>query len=126
MTQKKLEQLVRKWQKILRLQDWEIEVKQVGHNDFLEDGRCAQLEASANQKEGTIKILKPDQYRAWNDKPQDIEQDVVHEQAHVYLFAIERYARAGEEEALKVAIENAANIFSAALIMLDRKTQRRT
>ena len=121
MTQKKLEQLVRKWQRILRLQDWEMEVKQVGHNDFLEDGRCAQLEASANQRAAIIKIIKPDQFRMWNDKKQDIELDIVHEQAHIYFQTIARYARAEEEEALKVAIENAAEIFSEALVMLDRR-----
>ncbi len=122
MTQKKLEFFVRKWQKILRLQDWGITIKRVNHDGFYAKGVYdAEVVTNSDTKEADLCIIKSDQYSKWNDKEQDVESDSVHEFVHFYLGPIERYARAGEEKALEVAKENAANIISAALIMLDRR-----
>ncbi len=120
MIQKELEQLVRKWQEILRLQDWEIEVEWVTRNK-LDKGSNAEETLCVNQKAATIGVIMPEHYSVWNDKPQDIEESVVHELLHIPLQKIENYARKEEELALDNAVESATNLIAAALIMLDRR-----
>ena len=122
MTQKKLEQLVRKWQRILRLRDWDIEIISVDHDGFTREGSCiAEIELSSNQKEAIMKVIKPDHYSIWNNKKYDVEESVIHELLHIYLGGIEKYARGEEETALHIATENAANLISEALVKLDRR-----
>ena len=120
MTQKKLEQLVRKWQKILRLQDWKIEVKWVNRNE-LDSGSNAEVSLCVNQKVATVGVIKPEDHSTWNNKEQDIEKSIVHELLHLPLQSIENYARKGEESALDNAVENVTHLISEALIILDRK-----
>ena len=120
MTQKKLEQLCRKWQRILRLQDWEIEARWATRNE-LDKGSNAEASLCINQKVATVGIIKPEDHQTWNGKEQDIEKSVVHELLHLPLQSIENYARKGEESALDNAVENVTNLISGALIMLDRR-----
>lgn len=74
MTQKKLEQLTVKWQKRLRIQDWEIEVYLVDHlkmPDLM--GHCANKPSLMC---ATIKVA--------DDVPEDeMEQTLLHELLHV-------------------------------------------
>ncbi len=120
MTQKKLEFFVRKWQKTLGLQDWEIEIRHTHHSN-LSGGRSADVQMNLDAREALVQIIEPGHYYHWNNKEQDVEKDIVHELIHIPLQAVEIYARRKEEKAIEIAVENAVNQIKMALIMLDRR-----
>ena len=120
MTQKKLEEIVRKWQKIICLQDWEIKIRHTHHSD-LAVGRSADVQMNLEEREALVRILEPGHYYHWLNKEQDVESDIVHELIHIPFQAVETYARRKEEKAIEVAVENGVNQIRTALIMLDRR-----
>ena len=120
MTQNKLEFFVRKWQKTLGLQDWEIKIRHTHHSD-LAGGRSADIQMNLEARGALVQILEPGHYYHWLNKEQDVEEDIVHELIHIPLQAVEIYARRKEEKAIEIAVENGVNQIKTALIMLDRR-----
>lgn len=106
-----LESLCVTWQRILRLQDWSITVKQVeraelpdasGHADFL-----------PNNKRAIIKIIKEEKYdEEACMEPYDGELILVHELLHV------QYCEVDKENS--PAYEAAIDLTASALVALRR------
>lgn len=83
MTQKRLEELLRYWQRRLRLRDWDVKVVLVRSYD-IGRGRVAECEYEEVLKEAVIRVVDP------ADRPpslwkQDLEADLVHELLHLHF-----------------------------------------
>jgi len=83
MTEAKLKRLAQKWQRILRLQDWDIEIApvQAEHVDR-QAGNTALCERQVNEHAATIPI-------AMMQQDKEIVEDMVHELLHVKLTPLE-------------------------------------
>jgi hypothetical protein len=84
--QEQAEAALAKWQKILRLQDWEIKVKIVRQSLM----PCLDIMAHVNcvypSKQALIKLLDPIDYPRDTEWGQDHEQSLVHELLHLHCW----------------------------------------
>lgn len=110
MTQTQLEKLCRKWQKILRLQDWKIsigfcELREIKVN------RYAEIKSNEHHKTATILILREELHPPGHcGEIYSIEKIIVHELIHLHFLCY-------DENTEEVAI----NCISEALVKLERK-----
>lgn len=118
MTKPELEQhlveLCRKWQRILRLQDWDIKV-QVVYNLVSSQ---AEVVYRLPKRMAVVKVLHPDAYEEkdflW---PQDMEKSLVHELLHLHLAAWR-----ADDGTLEGAVkEQAIDAIASALVESDRR-----
>jgi len=113
-TQEQAEAALAKWQKILRLQDWEIKVCICRGRDLSLDGQ-AEVHWRMEKKAAIVNLLDPVDYD--NKRfPQDHETGLVHELLHLHMagFAAEN----GTPE--DIAQEQAIHALSTAFVRLDR------
>ena len=80
MTQQELESLCAKWQRRLRLQDWNVTVELVRHFDIPD--RVDEASMQIERKEATIKIVSPAD-RHEQDNP--FEHTLIHELLHLHF-----------------------------------------
>lgn len=85
MTEEQLNELCIEWQKVLRLQDWDIVVKLDRQRQF--ENKTAQGEVAwvFGRKEAIIKILDPTDYPTECIFEQDQEETLVHELLHLHF-----------------------------------------
>lgn len=76
MTPAEIRRLTRKWQRILRLRDWEITVRFVDRDDLANERNIGECEVATHAKSAEILIARDD------DEP---EATLVHELLHVYF-----------------------------------------
>ena len=57
MTQSQLEKLLKKWQKILRLQDWVISISFAHHYQLVSSQRVGEVSSNLEQKDAHISVL---------------------------------------------------------------------
>lgn len=115
MTNEQLTARLAFWQRVLRLQDWEIQasivtVREMRNDD--EDGACEWLHA---KKRAVIRILAEADYPAGVDWPQDQERTLVHELLHLHVGSFYRPEEGSKEEEL---MEQAIHALSLALLDL--------
>ncbi|WP_160112318.1 hypothetical protein [Salicibibacter kimchii] len=115
-TQEELEQKLVYWQKILKLQDWDISIekkKMIGE-DFEGNVQCF-LES----KEAFISILDED-YRPDDSLGEhDMEETLVHELLHLHLYPISEIAE--DKPNYDLFEEQAINALAKAYVYLDRR-----
>ena len=105
------------WQKILRLQDWIVQVSIKRSRDMVDGNFNAQIHVTLPNRIATIYILDPIDYESRSELPQDMEQHLVHELLHIHLYPITgRF----EEGLLQIAEEQAIEAISRGLIALRR------
>ena len=82
--------LLRKWQKILRLQDWDIRLKVVRWNDIIEEA-LGQHSSRLNTRDSLIKLRNPTDHPTNEDFPNDFDEEltIVHELLHVKLVPLQ-------------------------------------
>ena len=115
MTQSQLNKLVFKWQKKLRLQDWNIDTSMVNKcrgagSTFL----------SKRYKEARVSILNPDQ---WEDSwlgSRDIEVTLVHELLHLHAIPFDDFKEGSPKN---LALETMIELIAIALVNADRSKQ---
>lgn len=121
LTEEEVRQAVRYWQNRLRLNDWIIKTGIRRKADFPEHIE-AQIHYNLNKKNAFLYVLHPDD--AENDQPHDMEALIVHELLHLHFGPLEwedlekGYSRDTLED---VAIEQAIESITSALITLERK-----
>lgn len=108
--EKRLNELLRKWQKRLGLLDWDIEIR-IRHNMPAESE--AQINYRFNRRQAVIEVLHPDSYAelgiSWG---QDIEYALVHELLHLWFAPFE----AGSNKLLESLQEQAICAITKALV----------
>lgn len=117
-TDEDLQALVKKWQAILRLQDWDVRVRFVRHHEFSTpvNGDCKMWK---QKKRADIRILHPqDQTQNPDDLDEEcIENTLVHELIHLHVWWFDYRFDTPEEDHLEQAINALAN----ALIGLNQR-----
>ena len=78
---KNLSKLSAKWQKILRLQDWEVDINFYRSRDFTNSDALEECTFNINARDAVIKILDPIDF----ETEYDIEEVVVHELLHLHF-----------------------------------------
>lgn len=114
-THEQAESKLTEWQKILRLQDWDIKIDICRGRNFKTDGQ-AEVSWTNEKKMAIIHLLDPIDYD--NDYfPQDHEISLVHELLHLHMAGF--VAEDGTVE--DMAQEQVADALSKALVGLKRK-----
>ena len=97
-SQAELDRLLEKWQRILRLQDWDVKIKFATYGEL--DGHEGDCNVVLERKHATIRILRPEHFDATEkDLPYNLEDTVIHELLHIYFEAChidEQYKKAEE------------------------------
>ncbi len=85
LTQEALEERSAYWQKVLRLQDWNIQAVVVRRRDMELECVQGECEPQLSNKRATIRLLDPVDYLPDNEWPQDMERTLVHELLHLHM-----------------------------------------
>jgi hypothetical protein len=109
-----LDELLAKWTRILKLQDWECKASYARHWE-LGENNAGSNRVSYRNKCCTIRILEPCDYgeSIW---PQDVESTLVHELLHLH-FELRAPVEGVADDLREQAIES----ITRALIELDRR-----
>jgi len=111
----RLRELCRQWQKLLRLQDWDVRISWArGHGIDLATQTEGLCEWVARRKEAKIKVLDPVDWESMDTC--DAEQILVHELLHLRFYGF----AAKDDTPEDVAQEQAIHALSMALVMLKR------
>ncbi len=113
-TEKQLDGLLRKWQKKLRLQDWELDILYVDPVQFSKEGSCGEIRAHVNRKLGVIGIGRPD---LMLEKDPDycnheIEDTIIHELLHLHLNPFSPF----DDDLGMLAVEQAIEAISRVIL----------
>ena len=99
------------WQRVLRLEDWDVEVKVLRGYDLGED-TSAKINSFPPKKDAVLKLIDPRDHNP-NWRPVDsVEVDIVHELLHLHFGPLSEYGN----EAKRLAEEQAVNAISRALV----------
>ena len=85
-TQEELEKLLKKWQKKLRLDNWDIQVKVVRASEMTLPNVQGENDYSTALHKSVVKILDPIDYETDLSEEQDMERTLVHELMHLVLW----------------------------------------
>ncbi len=105
---------LKKWQAILRLQDWDIDVSVVPAAAFMQDGCSGECGTSPLHKSASIHLVIPRDYYLLGSKETpdyDMEMTLIHELVHVSLCEI-------TENVPKLLVEQAVDSLTKALVTL--------
>ncbi len=113
LSQENLESLLAEWQKILRLQDWQIKVSFARGHEI--EGHQGRITIYLNFKQALIKLRNPID---WTDEdfPDDTEVDLVHELIHLHINTFDT-TKPGTLE--RVALEQVDELLARALVGLN-------
>ncbi len=107
-----LDACLKKWQKILRLQDWDIDLRILPHAAFAQAGCAGECRTAQEHRSASIHILRPEDYAivAGSETPDyDMEATLIHELIHVSLAMLEPHA---PEVIVEQAVDALARAFS--------------
>lgn len=84
MTQKQLEKKVRYWQKILKLDHWDIHAEFVNALEL--NGSGADINVQAEYLKANVRVLKPEFYNTGSNRPTEerFETNIIHELLHCH------------------------------------------
>ena len=122
-SEEELKKLCSEWQKILRLQDWKIDLRLVHYSQT--EGSTASVYPSLPTKSAVIKIVDPASIHKDSDYDEDYEDDMldslVHELVHLHLEKVKPTKNHQESD-----FESAIVLISEALVSLYRRSQSKT
>lgn len=111
-TQEELEKLLKKWQKTLRLTDWNIQVKIARANEMTREGVQGENMYSVPLHSSFIKIVDPVDWETDFCEEQDMEKTLVHELMHLVLCHSEPNPnKTLKLQLFEVSVEKLANAF---------------
>lgn len=119
ISQRKLDELRREWQKTLRLQDWKITSKFVTPGEMPKgyQDSVGYNEIKLHAKQSNIKILDPELANAERrERAADVEDTLVHELIHCHVQPFWT-----PDEPMNTLIEQMIEVVAGALVGLKRK-----
>lgn len=117
LTVEQLREKCAEWQKILRLQDWDVQVSvDRAFNMKLREvsGECEWL---LQAKRAHIRILHPDDHPRDTSLSEDMEQILVHELIHLHFAPFDKFEDGSLEQ---IAMEQAVDLIADSLVRLYR------
>lgn len=122
MTEHELVELCQQWQKVLRLQDWDVRARLVRWHEMREPCRNAgECEWSLSKKQAILRIVCPEDAGPNDHWPHDVERTLVHELLHLHLAPLDRDDMDPLEH---TAMEQAIHAIACALVELKRASNR--
>lgn len=106
------------WQKILRLQDWDVKCFIVPAEKFEEDDTGADVDWTFMNKQAIIRVRDPQDWPLDLPWEQDMEELLVHELLHLHAATFDTFKRGGVKHA---GLEQMIVAVSEALVKLHRK-----
>lgn len=116
-TEQQLIDLCREWQKILKLEHWEIALHVSRARDFAVEGRCGECSWVLSTALATMRIIDPVDYPESPFK-QDMELILVHELLHLHMCPFDLTKQDSLEETM---MERAIDHIAKALVNLKRE-----
>ena len=110
-------EILAKWQKILRLQDWVVTLKEVKSKDMDSKYVSATIETHADKKRARIEYLPLEEQAEDHFETRDVERNLVHELLHLHFDPFDTDPNTPE----RLAEEQAVSSLADALIALDRR-----
>lgn len=114
-----LNRLLRKWQKRLRLEHWDLRIRYARHHELEED-----TGGSVNQEEtrlaAVIFVLLPADYDTSIPWPHDVERIVVHELLHLWVNTFADMLERSPDNKRYIGMEQTINVVCDLLVALDR------
>lgn len=109
------------WQKVLRLQDWNLTIRIVNNGDLDAHGA---VDGNVKFKQGVIKIADPATVdpKSGDRCPLDPEVTLVHELVHLHFCPFEHLIDQEKNKQEHLYEELAIELVAQALVNLDRKT----
>lgn len=116
--QKQLNKALKKWKKILRLQEWDIKA-QIGRAAYFNlQNAQGENRITLVSKQSLIMLLDPLDYPDYSDFPQDMEQTLVHELLHCTMAELEP----SDEDSLEHTIwHSTIDTLAKAFVAADRR-----
>jgi hypothetical protein len=114
MTQEDIQALLVKWQAIMRLQDWDVEIQFSRARDIGPD-RAAEVERCDGKKHARISIKESIDWDTKCIVSQDEELSIVHELVHLYFPCIDNFN--GTDNTI---YEQAVHRISSTMVKLER------
>lgn len=118
MKEPQLRSLAKEWQKVLRLQDWDIHVFQKRVHS-MPSGTTGMFDGVATKRIASIFVLHPIDYPPDVIGPYDEEQTLVHELLHAYFSTF--WDDCSKKH--RVAMEQAIDGLAWALVNLKRRSE---
>lgn len=118
LTEEELQAKCKEWQKILRLQDWEIKIYVWRSRDMDLEGAVGEVEYNLDLKLASIHILDPVDYPSNLMVNQDMEATLVHELLHLHMAPFGNSEQGTLEKSM---LEQAIESITRGLIDLHRK-----
>jgi hypothetical protein len=118
------------WQKVLRLQDWDVEVRIVRQRDMAHGG-AAELRTSSPYRAAVLTLRDPIDFKPsesiYDGRMRDMEDSIVHELLHLHTRDLNLPVAAPDDEStpIEVAHERCIDAISAAMITLERQADER-
>lgn len=112
-----LKQKCSEWQKILRLQDWDVRVSVERASDMKLKHVNGECEWVLQTKQAHIRILDPIDYPQDTGWPQDMEQVLIHELLHLHFAPFDAFENNTHEH---TSMEQAIDMIAGALLSLKR------
>lgn len=117
LNEEQLREKCAEWQRILRLQDWDVRTSIVRASGMKMEDCNAEISVNVQHRLATVRILDPIDYGDDNLNPQDMERHLVHELLHIHLWSFTENLQGP----LADAEEQALNMIANALIGLYRR-----
>lgn len=118
LSQEQAEILLAEWQKILKLQDWEIVIDIKRARDMVMDPPGdAEVTWLEEKKTAVIRLLDPVDFDPNSPTPQNHERSIIHELLHLHMVPFD----AAEDTPAGIAQEQAIHAISTALVELKRR-----
>lgn len=114
--QKEAESSLQEWQRVLRLQDWDIKIRIVRAKEFVNGDGMGEVRYKHQKQMAVINLLDPIDYDEIHLWEQDHEITMVHELLHIHFMGFE--AEEGTEQ--DNAQERAIDVISKSLVSLRR------
>ena len=119
MTDEDLRSLCTYWQKVLRLQDWDVVIKFRRIFD-MQPGTMGTVDWTLETKKAIVNILEPTDFSN-NDFEFDVEEVVVHELLHLHFCD-----KAEENNGCPISVEQGIDALAGAFVKLNREAKEST
>lgn len=118
LTQEQAEERLAHWQKILRLEHWDVAIHVV-RASAMDPGNQASIGWTPEKRMARIKLADPIDWPPGTDEafPQDMENSIVHELLHIHFRDVEKKSEEPSDE----RTEQVIHVIACALVDLDRK-----
>lgn len=105
------------WQKVLRLQDWDVKCFIARADDLDGDYTAGEVDWTYMNKQAVIRVVDPQDWPDDTNWDQDMEETLVHELLHLHAATFDTFKRGGAKHA---GLEQMIVAVSEALVALHR------